>query len=104
MKADATITEKTIKLEKKKKRKEKKPDQSSTVCQALKKAARQILSQNHNKKKLFKTYQKFIKRKQCKIYELQKIMNTEVPLNVQHLKTYELKKKHEYKGSFYKCP
>ena len=36
-------------------------------------------------------------------YELQKIMNTEVPLNAQHFKTYELKKKHEHKGSF-KCP
>ena len=29
------------------KKEEKNPDQSSTVCQALKKAARQILSQNH---------------------------------------------------------
>ena len=33
------------------------------------------------------------------IYELQKIMNI-VPLNVQHFKTYELKKKHEHTGSF----
>ena len=49
MKADATVTEKTIKLEKN--------DQSSTVCQALKKKARKMLSQNHKKKKtLFKTY------------------------------------------------
>ena len=27
-------------------------------------------------------------------------MNTEVPLKVQHFKTYELKKKHEHKGSY----
>ena len=33
------------------------------------------------------------------VYELQKIMNIEVPLNVQHFKTYELKKKHEHTGS-----
>ena len=42
--ADATITEKTmIKLGEKKKE----TDQSSTVCQAVKKKARQILSQNY---------------------------------------------------------
>ena len=35
------------------------------------------------------------------IYELQN-MNTEVPLNVQHIKTYKLKKRHEHAGSF-KC-
>ena len=33
------------------------------------------------------------------IYELQKIMNIEVPLDVQHFKSYELKKKHEHKCS-----
>ena len=44
MKADATITEKQLNFEKKKK---KKHDQGSTVCQALKAAARQTLSQNH---------------------------------------------------------
>ena len=37
------------------------------------------------------------------IYELQKIMNIGVPLNVQHFETYELNKKHEHAGSF-KCP
>ena len=41
MKADATINEKKIKLG------GKKTDQSSTVCQGLKKKARQIISQNH---------------------------------------------------------
>ena len=47
MKADATINEKTFKFTCKTKTKtNKKTDQSSTVCQALKKA-RQILSQNH---------------------------------------------------------
>ena len=43
MKADAKITDKTIKLG----RGKKKSDQSFTVCQAHKKAAKQILSQNH---------------------------------------------------------
>ena len=46
--ADATITEK------KQLNLGEKTDQSSTVCQALKKKARQILSQNQ--KTLFKTY------------------------------------------------
>ena len=41
MKADATITEKTITTW------EKKTNQSSTVYHALKKKARQILNQNH---------------------------------------------------------
>ena len=38
-------------------------------------------------------------RQQSTINELQKIMNIEAPLNVQHFKTYELKK-YEHKGSF----
>ena len=39
------------------------------------------------------------------IYELQKIMNIEAPLNIQHFKTYELEKKKNMniEGSF-KCP
>ena len=59
MKADATITETTIKLEKKNKQtnknKKQKTDQSSTLCQALKKKVTQILSQNHKKHCLKRT-------------------------------------------------
>ena len=43
MEADATITEKTIKLG------EKNTDQSCTVCQALKKKARQLLKSKSQK-------------------------------------------------------
>ena len=54
-----------------------------------------------NKQKWIQTKSLNIKIHQKKavatICELQKIMNIEVPLNVQHFKTYELKKKQEIK-------
>ena len=63
--------------------------------------------QTDTKSKSLKHYLKrtrnLSKESNATIYELQKIMNTEVPLNARHFKTYELKKKHEHKGSF-KCP
>ena len=76
MKADATITEKTIKLGKKN-------DQSTTVCQALKKT-RQIYKSKSQKHCLKRTRNS--RESSATIYKLQKIMNIEVPLNVQHLK------------------
>ena len=79
-----------------------KTDQTPTVCQTLKKKARQILRQNH-KKHCLKRTRNSSRESSATIYKLQKIMNIEVPLYVQHFKTYELKKRHEHKGSF-KCP
>ena len=56
-----------------------------------------------SQKHCFKRTRNSSRESSATIYKLQKIMNIEVPLYVQHFKTYELKKKHEHKGSF-KCP
>ena len=73
----------------------KKKDQSSAVRQALKKAARQILSQNHKERTRNSSTES-----RATIYELPKIR---APLNVQHFKTYELKKSMNIKAPL-KCP
>ena len=53
-----------------------------------------------NKKHCLKRTRNSSRESSATIYELQKIMNIGVPLNVQQFKTYELKtKKHEHEGS-----
>ena len=59
-------------------------------------------SKSQKKKHCLKRTRNSSRERSATIYELQKIMNIEIPLNVQHFKTYELKKKHEHKGCF-KC-
>ena len=60
-------------------------------------------TKSKSQKTLLKNTRNSSRESSATIYELQKIMNIEVPLNVQHFKTYELKKKHEHKCSF-RCP
>ena len=63
----------------------------------------QIDTSHKSQKHCLKCTRNSSRESSARIYALQKIINLEVPLNVQHFKTYELKKKHEHKGSF-KCP
>ena len=70
---------------------------ATAVCQAPKKAARQKLSQTT---KIVLKYLKFINRESsAMIYELQKIMNIEAPLNV-HTSNLWIEKGHDHKGYF----
>ena len=101
MKADATITEKTIKLEKKKKKKKKTWPKLQCMPGPQEEGQTDTKSKSH--KHCVKHTRNSSRESSATIYELQKIMNIELPLNGQHFKTYKLKKQHEHKGSF-ECP